>query len=222
MRKYQYEFCDRFGCEKGIIHANGSDLFLSLRGIEFEGIDFECLELQTALYKDKIFTIDESNCLTNFSIKVYFPVKIKHNNTISEEIIVITIEVGILMKISSSCNTVELQTAFGYFHSKNKVECFENSILEIQNQFPNNTQFITCLSCRCSHYHPVGNGMFGHLYCFKNIKEKLSSINDKSTLMDLLTAEAVDSGTIYNVHELFDCPEFEYITENDWVYKDWL
>ena len=60
-----------------------------------------------------------------------------------------------------------------------------------------------CFCCAFSDYHPVGNGLFGDLACFRNKKQAYLAIRNKYELMDLWLAHIED------VQETYYCPEFE-------------
>ncbi len=225
MRKYPIRYIDKFGIEETEIISDGSTMHLILRGIEFKGSNFEALEgnVDKSKFQYEMYQ-DGSGDLTNFRLEITFPVKIYHENKIVTEKIKFNIEVGEDLEIKgleSIVNSVELDSSFGIFKSNKKVEWFEDAIIEIQNMLPDKVQIKTCLSCKYSNYHPIGNGMYGSLYCFNKIKSKLSAINDKFDLMDLWTNEAVENKEIFNVQETFDCPNHQFITKHDWTYKDW-
>ncbi|WP_299677016.1 DUF6304 family protein [uncultured Tenacibaculum sp.] len=225
MRKYSVIYKDKFGEEETEITSDGSTMFLTLRNIDFEGSDFESLEgkIDTNKFQYEMYQNGLGD-LTNFIMEVTIPIKISHEEKIQTEKIRFIVEVGEDLDFNSLnpiLYTVELNTSYGKFTSKRKIDWFENSIIEIQNLLPNRTQIKTCLSCKYANYHPVGNGMFGSLYCFKKMKKKLKAIKDKHDLMDLWTEEAVKNNDIFNVQEVFDCSEHEFITPQDWTYKDW-
>jgi len=225
MRQYKIIYKDKFGEEETEIFSDGSIMYVTLRGIKFEGSDFESFkgEVDKSKFDYEMFQ-DDFRELTNFIMEVIFPIKIEDKNKIITEEIKFTIEVGKELEIKgldSIVNKIELNTSFRNFISTKKVEWFEDAIIEIQNMLPKKMQIKTCLSCKYSNYHPVGNGMFGSLYCFKKIKKELSTIRDKYDLMSLMTNEAVENEEIFNVQEIFDCSEHQFITKNDWTYKDW-
>ena len=225
MRKYPVLYIDKFGKEETEISSDGSSMGLTLRGIQFKGIDFEGLEGEVDENKFQYQFYEKGLAeLTNFRIEVLFPIKINYKNKIISEKIKFTIEVGEGVEIeglNSVVNTVELDTFFGNFKTNKKVEWFEDAIIEIQNLLPKNTEIITCLSCKYSNYHPVGNGMFGSLYCFKKIKNKVKTFSNKHDLMNVWTKKAINKNEIFNVQELFDCADHKFISKEDWTYKDW-
>ncbi len=115
---------------------------------------------------------------------------------------------------------MELDTEFGTFVNEKKYSDFESAIIGIQKRLPDNTKIKTCLSCRFSNYNPLGNGMFGDLNCFKNLKEDIKNIRSKRDLIEILD-KGMDSAKIFNVQETFVYNEHQFVTEDDWVYKNW-
>ena len=221
MRVYPVTYTDRFAEEKACIFSDGSILYFTIRDTQFEGSDFEMLtseEVDHSKFDFEEFA-DGSGDLTNFRMKITFPILITHNDTETRELLTCHIDVGDDSYLPAITNTLELNTSFGKFTSNQKIEWFEDSILEIQKQLPKNTHIKNCLSCKHSHYHPVGNGMFGSLHCFKKIAP--TPITSKDDLFDIWTEEAVENNRIFNVQETFDCENHQFITPDDWVYKNW-
>ncbi len=225
MKKYKAVYTDKYKKEDIEILSNGSVMSLTLRGIEFEGIDFEGLTGKVDNSKFKYdMCQDGVGDLTDFRVEVQFPIKINHKDNTTIETIRFVIDVGDTSEIKGLepvANTVELSTSFGKFKSNKKVEFFEDSIIEIQNMLSSNTKIQSCISCKYSNYHPVGNGMFGSLYCFKKMKSTLKTVTNKYDLMDIWTDEAINNGTIFNVQEIYECEEHVFIGKDDWTYKNW-
>ena len=118
---------------------------------------------------------------------------------------------GINLQIKLETNSISTSKRFGYF---------EDAIIDIQNQLPNDEKIKCCLSCKLSHYNPYGNGMFGYLFCFKKIKEKTNQIEDKDSLFDVWEL-ADKKGKVFSVQEIHLCEEHEFITDKDWNYSNW-
>lgn len=221
MRVYPVTYTDRFGEEKARIFSDGSTLFFTIRDTQFEGSDFEMLtreEVDHSKFDFEEFA-DGSGDLTNFRMEITFPIIITHNNSETNELLTCFIDVGDTSSLNSILNTIILHTSFGKFTSNQKIEWFEDSILEIQRQLPQKTNIKNCLSCKHSHYHPVGSSMFGSLHCFQQIAP--TNITSKDTLFDVWTEEAIENNQIFNVQETFDCEYHQFITPDDWVYKNW-
>ncbi|WP_103070098.1 DUF6304 family protein [Aquimarina sediminis] len=227
MRKYIATYQDKRGTETIDIESDGSDMYFTLRDIEFEGHDFEMLsgEIDETKFDYEKYE-DGSGDLTNFKITVNIPIQLfnaQTNKTFTENLTAY-IEVGETTTIDgleSEIDCLILTTSFGEFIVKKKLEWMEDALIALQNQLPENIYLKTCLSCKYSNYSPFGNGMFGGIYCFNKIKEQLVELNGKHDLLDIWTKEAMDKGDIFSVQETFDCSEHKLPTEDDWYYKSW-
>lgn len=218
MRKYSVKYKDKYGEIKTEIDTDGNTMNLTLRGIEFKGVDFEGLEGKIDESKFE-YVIYENGIgdLTNFELTVAIPINIIWNG---KEVIG-NITAFVSTGNENSIVRLKLKTEFGIFEDEKEYGYFEDALLGIQKKLPKNTKIKTCLSCKYSNYHPVGNGMFGGLNCFRNLKKDVEKICDKSDLMNLWD-KGVENNSTFNVQEVFVCNEHKFVTQNDWVYKDWI
>ncbi len=220
MPQFKAIYTDKFGTEKSEFYSNGSELKIELRGIEFRGNCFEVLEgkmekekFEYVEFKDEKEIGDLTNCKFNLEI----PITITKGEREITKLLETEVQLaksedsGILMKIESEINPISTSKRFGYF---------EDALIDIQNQMPNDEKIKTCLSCKFSHYSPYGNGMFGYLFCFKKIKEKTNQIQDKDSLFDVWELAGKEEN-LFNVQETFVCEEHEFITDEDWNYSNW-
>jgi len=67
---------------------------------------------------------------------------------------------------------LEDKTVFG----THKKEWFEDNMLSIEKQLDENEQMKCCLNCQYADYFYAGSGMFGSMFCFRNIKEEYMKI----------------------------------------------
>ena len=217
MKKYSVTYKDKFGKEETEIYSNGSILNISLRGIKFEGIDFESFEGTIDKNKFEYVLYENGSAyLTNYELIIVIPINIVRNG---KELIG-NIMAFIAIEHNRSVVRLKLESGFGTFENEKEYGDFEGAIIEIQKKLPDNTKIKTCLSCKYSNYHPVGNGMFGELYCFKNLKEETKKICNKNDLMDIWD-KGMESKKIFNVQEIFVCNDHKFVNRNDWVYKNW-
>lgn len=215
MRKYPTLYQDKFGKETSEFSSNGSDLYITLRGIEFEGGCFEALEgkIDKSKFEYVEFQGEENfGDLKNCKFKVIFPAKFIVSN--EEKIGSLKAEIQLEhkedygVKLLFQFKSIQISNSKSYGH-------FESAIIEIQKKLPNNFKLKNCLSCKYSHYHPLGNGLFGDLYCFKKIKGKTKKIINKETLFS-----AWDKN-VFNTQETYDCEDHKFVESNKWYYKDW-
>jgi hypothetical protein len=202
-------------------------MFLTLRGIDFEGSDFEMLggAIDNSKFDYEMYA-DGSGDLTNFKMTIEIPILLFDSATKKSFNAPLTIQVEVgktvtIHGLDSVLNSLSLNTTFGAFTFAKKLEWMEDAMIGIQNQLPENLSIKTCLSCKFGNYSPYGNGMFGHVYCFKALKEQVAKLNGKHDLLDLWTAERVQANQIFSVQETFDCDEHKFPGKDDWYYKNW-
>lgn len=229
MREYQVRYHDKRGSEHLMIKSDGENIYFRLRDIDFEGSSFDILtgDIDFNKFDYELFE-DPQGDLTNYSLDVQIPIQLEDRSTadarVFTEIVACHIEVGEQFKTEGlgNINGLQLTTSFGTFTVDDKIEWFEDTLVALQKQLPDNIYLKTCISCKYSNYHPVGNGMFGSLCCFKNYKKELLRFRDKHDLMALWTGERVKDESLFFVQETFDCTEHQLPTEEDWYYKNWI
>ena len=228
MRTYKATYYDKRGTEETIIQSDGSDLFLSLRGVELYGHDFEMLTDEVVDHNkfDYELYADGSGDITNFKIEVHIPILLfdRSENKTFTETLHCYIEVGETVDIDDLDNVInglKLTTSFGEFVVNKKIKWFEYSLIALQELLPEHIYLKTCISCKYGNYNPYGNGMFGNIYCFKNFKEELKQIRDKHDMLAIWTEEAVKNDKLFSVQETFDCTDHQIPTKHDWFYKNW-
>ena len=220
MKKIKATYEDKFGIEKSEFQSNGSELKIELRGIEFRGNCFEALEGKIDKEKFEYVEVKEKKDigdLTNCKFDLEIPINIVKGETETSKLLQTEVQLGksenygITLKIDSEINSISTSKRFGYF---------EDAIIDIQRQMPNDEKIKSCLSCKFSHYSPYGNGMYGYLFCFKKIKEKTNQIQDKDSLFDVWEI-ADKEDKVFSIQETFVCEEHGFITDNDWNYSNW-
>ncbi len=218
MKKYPATYKDRRGAENTEIFSNGSRLFLILRGISFSGTDFELLEGEIDEFQFEYEKhSDGSATLTNFKLEVDFLIQL----TVTDDYKIVHLKAQIATGGERESHVyLKLNTTKGVFKNTKSYGFFEDALIEIQHFLPERVDIKTCLSCRYSNYHPVGNGMFGGLYCFKKVKAEAEMISNKYELM-ALWEKAVIEQKLFNVNEVFLCSEYELVKKGDWTYKSY-
>lgn len=228
MRNYKATYQDKRGIEEIVVQSNGTEMFFTLRGIDFNGSDFEgfsASEIDNTKFDYELFK-DGSGDITNFKLTITIPIRLynaQSNQTFTENLKA-HIEVGettTIKGLDSELTCLTLTTSFGEFVVEKRLEWMEDALIALQNQLPENIYLKTCLSCKFSNYHPVGNGMFGALCCFKNHKKELEQVRDKYDLMELWSEDNIKKQSLFFIQETFDCPEHQLPTTGDWFYKDW-
>jgi len=149
MTIYKAIYTDKFGEENVDISSDGSNMYLTLRGVAFEGTDFEGLSGEIDEIKFQYEYYEGGADLTNFRITVTFPINIENQQKITTEQITFTYTTGDQTGIKGralNTDTVILDTYFGQFTLTKKVQHCEESLLDIQVKLPKGTDIKACLS----------------------------------------------------------------------------
>lgn len=207
MQVYPAKYIDKNGEYKTTIRNDGKILQMNVRAVEFYGNSFDDFESKEKLTEDKmkLFSFDKFNCLCDCTIKCEIPIQI-----ISSQFV---IEANLLMKlVLGKANqkgwmdkeNLSLKLKYGEeFQSKGKSGWFEDELLDIEKQLPDEHKLKNCFGCAFSDYSVYGHGFFGDMLCFRNIKDEYKKVFDKQAFMKIMDkAERT-------VQETYLCPEFE-------------
>jgi len=207
MDSYEATYLDDYGCEITIINNDGETLSLILRGIEFSGSDFDSLSPRKDLEVEKLqqFPLHQ-NCLCSCSIKCWMTIPLNNHGEITREKLFVDLVLG--KPQPNGCLDQEiLILSFEYgnyrFVSSGKSGLFENELNEIQSQLPKGVYLLACINCLYSDYSPYGQGMFGCMMCFKNLKTEYLTVRTKDDFW------AVHDRYDRMVQETYLCSEFQ-------------
>jgi hypothetical protein len=206
METYQAIYADRHGSENTVILNYGDKLHISLRGVEFSGRDFGSLEPQGCISDNGLesFTLSQ-NQLCSCRIECKIPVTVCKLQNEIDGLLSVELTLGDPVHNGGIDREIlKLTLAFDQtcYVSSGKRGYFEDKLLEIQSQLPSGTFMKTCINCLYSDYSPYGNGLFGTMMCFKNLKNEYLKVTSKDEF--------------WSVHDRFDrlvqetylCPEF--------------
>jgi hypothetical protein len=85
----------------------------------------------------------------------------------------------------------------------NKVQTFEGGLETIKSELPVDYKLKCCYGCAFADYSVYGQGFFGTMLCFKNIKEEYLKVQNKDEYMDIM------DNNDRRVQETFLCNEFK-------------
>ncbi len=89
------------------------------------------------------------------------------------------------------------------YYSSGNTGHFENELLEIQKNLPASVYLKLCLICQFAGYHPLGNGLFGCMFCFRKVKSEYINMKSKDEYFPLF------NHAICNMQETHLCDEYE-------------
>ena len=171
MTTYPARYKDRFGVEQTTILNDGEALTMVVRGVRFQGNDFDGFEPQDVSDPAQVssFTfLHGSLCFC--TIEADIPVPVVTPTGIVNGLLTFELELGKPLPTNQMdgerlklCLTVNEQT----FSSDGKTGWFEDEMLDLQRKLPPGTFMKACINCAFSDYSPYGHGLFGNLICFR-------------------------------------------------------
>jgi hypothetical protein len=209
---YSARYKDRFGEENTTILNDGVTLTMMVRGVRFQGSDFDSFEPQDVPDPAQLssFTfLHESLCLCVIEADISVPVVVPTG--IVDCLLTFQLELGEPLptgQMDRERLKLSLKVNEQTYCSEGKSGWFEDEMLDLQGKLPPGTFMKACINCAFSDYSPYGHGLFGNLICFRANKRGylgLPSGEDfsKDAYFDVM--ETVSE----MVQETYLCPEFE-------------
>lgn len=205
--QYTAKYTDANGAEDIVIFNDGTTLRMVVGGVTFEDTmfdSFEPVEGTDALLLRR-FTLHH-NILCHCRIECDIPIAVMVNGERSTGILSCRLDFGPPGEkagVSSGGLGIILKHDSDEYISSGTSGWFEDELLDIQKQLPADMFMKVCINCLFSDYSPVGNGMFGCMYCYRNMKSEYLKVKTKSDYLELFgRAERT-------VQETYLCDDFE-------------
>jgi hypothetical protein len=200
--RFPGRYRDRYGEEEVIFEGNGRSIRVTIRGIVFEGIDFDDLvpvkARDVALASQFTFAGDSLSAC-EIELEIRLPVFTPHGEVPAMLWAVLVLG----QQRPTERLKLRLHLPDRILESAGGSGWFEDELLDLQQQLSGGTYLKACINCAFSDYSPYGHGLFGGLACFRDQKEAYRRVTEKDDLFDLW-----DNLTEY-VPETYLCPEFE-------------
>jgi len=204
---YPARFTDANGTEETTIMNDGETLRMTLRGVTFQDTMFDSFEpvegTDPSLLEHFSLTGNEL-CSCRIECRIPIPIDVDGKDT--QGVLSCQIDLGSPGK-TGGLETEELKIVLRHdgrdYSSGGTSGWFKDELLDIQKQLPGHAYIRACINCLFSDYSPYGNGMFGCMMCFRNLKQEYLKVKSK--------------GDFWSVHDRYErfvqetyvCEEFE-------------
>jgi hypothetical protein len=195
-------YSDSRGNESIVIQNDGKTLRTRIRGVDFEGNDFDSLG---ALSEASDFVLQHGD-LCDCTIAVDFPARLIAPEGVRTGLIHAEIILGAPDDrggIKSELIQLTMNEPEFSASTTGKSGWFEDELLSIAAQLPKGFALQACITCGLSDYSPYGHGSFGCLACFKNAKEDYRLVSSKAGIF------AIWNRMTEYVQETHYCSEYE-------------
>ncbi len=209
IERYPARYHDQWGEVATVIENDGKTLRMVIRDVEFSGTMLDDLESSTDVDVDtsqlSMFTLNRGK-LCGCTLEFDMPLTVLFHLERLTGILHVKLTLGLPAPnggIDREDLLLTLTVADQMFVSPGTSGWFENELLAIHMQLPEGMYMRTCLFCAFSDYHPVGNGLFGCLSCFRQAKQDYLSVRTKNDLLALYRQKLDEA-----VQETYCCSEF--------------
>jgi hypothetical protein len=198
---------DGHGSESLIFRNDGTILSTFIRGVEFSGSDFDSLGPADATPEDQLASFSLCHfdlCSCIFTAEMTVPVVVS-GSTIPGRLLV-ELDLGAPAAHGGiEHEHLRLTLAAGGFcaSSAGTSGSFECELLDLQRQLSKDSYIQACINCLYSDYSPYGQGLFGDMLCFRNIKSEYLNVTSKKEFW------AVHGREERQVQETYLCDEFK-------------
>jgi hypothetical protein len=186
---YDAVFRDARGQEATRIGNDGTELRMTVRGVDFIGSDFDSFapvgdDLERAA---ELFVLSRGE-LCACQLTWTMPLSVARDGVVSEASLGATLTLGDPAPhggITSETLLLELQIASMTLRSSGNTGWFEDELLDLVRQLGDRGAIQSCFTCAYSDYSPAGHGLFGSLACFRDVKQAYTAVDSKAALFEL-------------------------------------
>ena len=209
---YPARYRDRFGEERTTIVNEGDTLTMIVRGVRFQGNDFDGFEPHDVSDPTQLssFTFLHGN-LGLCTIEADIPVPVVTPTGTVDGLLRIELELGEPLptgQMDRERLKLRLVVNEAMYFSDGKTGWFEGEMLDLQAKLPPGTFIKTCINCAFSDYSPYGHGLFGNMICFRANKEGYLALPSGEEFSKDAYFDVMDTVSEM-VQETYHCPEFE-------------
>jgi hypothetical protein len=198
-------YTDSLGSIPGELVNNGTLLLVRLGDIVLLGNDFGGLQPKHPDSLPDRFTLQHGficNCL----LDVTLPIHLRERETVLPADLRVSLVLGKpdhRNAIDEEYYTASLDFRGQRIHTTDRANDFEDLLIQLTKQLPDDVYFFNCFGCQFADYSVYGNGAFGTMMCFRNVKERYNAVNSKLDYRQIQdTFEEI-------VQEVYRCEEFQ-------------
>lgn len=211
---YPARYLDAHGSINTVIENDGTTLSMRLGSVVFQCNDFDGFQLPEGIDGEALqpFTLNRRD-LCNCQILCDIPIEIVWRHAYCASILNVNLTLGRPAANGGLDSEILILTIpfLGHSYQSAPTDLFEPALLDLHRKFATafpatpahpSPYLKSCFTCAYSDYSPYGQGLFGHLYCFRARKEAYCAAQTKEELLAIW-----DKG-IPPVQEIDWCEEY--------------
>jgi hypothetical protein len=196
-------YIDQTGSVETEILNDTEQLVLDVNGTKFISQFFDDFEIESKSKIPSRFALNSQHELTACQLICKIPVTLIHTENELKSVLRMDLNLETPIPTSHQTNAIFSITIENKEFKTNKVQTFEGGLETIKSELPVDYKLKCCYGCAFADYSVYGQGFFGTMLCFKNIKEEYLKVQNKDEYMDIM------DNNDRRVQETFLCNEFK-------------
>ncbi|HEY5745662.1 MAG TPA: DUF6304 family protein [Chryseolinea sp.] len=196
-------YIDKTGPVETEIQNDAEQLVLDINGTRFISRFFDDFEIENKNEIPARFSLNSHNELTACRLVCEMPLTMLHKGEEFQSVLRIDLNLDTPIPTSYQTNAVFSITIENKEIKTSKVQLFEGGLETLKAELPADYKLKCCYGCAFADYSVFGQGFFGTMLCFKNIKEEYLKVKNKGEYMDIMNNHD------RQVQETFLCAEFK-------------
>lgn len=173
-------YIDKLGTVETEIVNDGEKLTLDIDGTKFTSRFFDDFEIDNKDTKPVRFSLNKNNELTSCRLVCELPLTLTHQGKDIQTVLAVDLY---LENKTNAIFTIKI----GEKEIKtNTIELFESGLNELKENLPEGYKLKCCYGCSFADYSVYGQGFFGTMLCFRNIKKEYLQVADKEQYMEIM------------------------------------
>jgi hypothetical protein len=200
-----FTYSDSDGSIAGELANNGKLLLVRLGETVLMGFAFDSLQPEQMDSFPARFTL-QHGFICNCQLDFVMPLLLKDSGTVVPG----SLAVSLVLGKPDHRNAIDEESYSASLEFRQQRICttgaardFEDILSAIARQLPKGMFFLNCFGCQYADYSVYGNGTFGDMMCFRNVKASYNAVKTK------LDYRKIHESFEQTVQEVYLCEEFE-------------
>jgi hypothetical protein len=198
-------YTDSDGSIAGELANNGKLLLVRLGETVLMGLAFDSLQPeQMDSFPDR-FTL-QNGFICNCQLDFVMPLLLTDGRTVVPGSLSVSLVLGKpdhRNAIDEESYSASLEFRQQSISTTRPANDFEELLINLAGQLPEGMSFFNCFGCQYADYSVYGNGSFGDMMCFRNVKARYNAVKTK------LDYRKIHESFEQTVQEVYLCEEFE-------------
>lgn len=204
--EWYFRYIDNEGSVETVVNVVDDKMSVIVDGNQLIGGSFDLLEIESndEAVRDR-FTLSD-NVICDCKIECKIPILFCKVDKCEPKELVMVLTLGKPL-LNGFLDKEECKLSIEYdsksYMSSGRSGLFEDEMTELIRKLPEGINIQCCLTCQYSDYSPYGQGLFGTMMCYRNMKEEYMAVDSKDAFL------VIHDDYEQMVQETYHCSEYQ-------------